>query len=316
MSTRDFRTAAQEMERRKMIWVDLAAWSDVGRQREINEDRVAFQVQQSSDAAPVAMCIVADGLGGHMGGEVASHWAVETLKQELADLFFPTDPRATLQLLEVKTSARVSEIEGAEFHADAPLMRRLREAIESANHAVHEYALHRPEEAEGSGSTVTMVVLKGLRAYVANVGDSRTYLLREGRMEQLTRDHSVVAELVAAGQITPQEAFDHPHAHLITRCLGFEEQVEADIRPHALRSGDCLLLCSDGLWETVRDPDRMARIIERAPSLDVAAHKLVDAANQAGGRDNITVGLLRVFERPDIPLYDAGPDLQGAGPGS
>jgi serine/threonine protein phosphatase PrpC len=285
-----------------MIWVDLAAWSDVGRQREINEDRVAFQVQQSSDAASVAMCIVADGLGGHLGGEVASHWAVETLKHELADLFFPTDPRETVQLLEVKISARFNEIEGAQSSTDARLMRRLYEAVESANQAVYEYALHRPHEAKGAGSTVTMVLLKGLQAYVANVGDSRTYLLREGRMEQLTRDHSVVAELVAAGQITPQEAFDHPHVNLITRCLGFAEKVEADIRPHALQSGDCLLLCSDGLWETVRDPDRMARIIEMAPSLDVAAYKLVDAANQAGGRDNIAVGLLRVLERPDIPL--------------
>jgi serine/threonine protein phosphatase PrpC len=285
-----------------MIWVDLAAWSDVGRGREINEDRVVFQVQQSSEADPVAICIVADGVGGHLGGKVASHWAVETLKHELADLFFPTDPRETVQLLEVKINAQFDEIEGAESPTDEVLMRRLYEAVESANRSVHEYALHRPQEAMGAGSTLTMILLKGLRAYVANVGDSRTYLLREGRLEQLTRDHSVVAELVAAGQITPQEAFDHPHANVITRCLGFAEKVEVDIRPHTLQSGDCLLLCSDGLWEMVRDPDRMARIVEMAPSLDVAAYRLVDAANHAGGRDNISVGLMRVFQRPDIPL--------------
>ena len=238
-----------------MIWIELAAWSDVGLQREINEDRVMYQVQQSSEADPIAICIVADGVGGHLGGKVASHWAVETLKRELADLFFPADPRETVELNGVEISALFKEMEGAERPSDLALMRRLHEAIERANQAVHEYALHRPQEAMGAGSTVTMVLIKGLRAYVVNVGDSRTYLLREGRIEPLTRDHSVVAELVAAGQITPQEAFDHPHANLITRCLGFLDRVEADIHPHALQSGDCLLLCSDGLWEMVRETD-------------------------------------------------------------
>lgn len=285
-----------------MIWIDLAAWSDVGLQREVNEDRVMYQVQQSSEAEPIAICIVADGVGGHLGGKVASHWAVETLKRELADLFFPADPRETVELNEVEVGALFEEIEGAERPSDMVLMRRLHEAIERANHSVHEYALHRPQEAMGAGSTVTMVLVKGMRAYVVNVGDSRTYLLREGRLEQLTHDHSVVAELVEAGQITPQEAFDHPHANLITRCLGFLDQVEADIHPHALQSGDCLLLCSDGLWEMVRETDLMAHLIETAPNLQDAAHRLVDAANQAGGRDNIAVGLLRVYKRPDVPI--------------
>lgn len=284
-----------------MIWIDLAAWSDVGSQREINEDRVMYQVQQSSEADPVAICIVADGVGGHLGGKVASHWAVETLKHELADLFFPIDPRETVELTGAEINALLDEVKGAERPSDAVLMRRLHKAIERANRAVHEYALHRPQEAMGAGSTVTMVLVKGLRAYVVNVGDSRMYLIREGRIEQLTRDHSVVAELVAAGQITPQEAFDHPHANLITRCLGFLDQVEADIYPYTLQSGDCLLLCSDGLWEMVRDTDRMVCLVETAPNLKAAAHRLVDAANQAGGRDNIAVGLLRVCEQLDIP---------------
>jgi serine/threonine protein phosphatase PrpC len=284
-----------------MIWIDLAAWSDVGLQREINEDRVMYQVQQSSEADPVAVCVVADGVGGHLGGKVASHWAVETLKRELADLFFPADPRETVDLNPVELSALFEGITGAERPSDAVLMRRLHEAIEHANRAVHEYALHRPEEAMGAGSTVTMVLIKGMRAYVVNVGDSRTYLLRGGRIEQLTHDHSVVAELVAAGQITPQEAFDHPHANLITRCLGFLDQVDADIVPYTLQPGDCLLLCSDGLWEMVRETERIVGIVETAPSLEVAAYRLVEAANRAGGRDNIAVGLVRVYERPDIP---------------
>jgi len=284
-----------------MIWVELAGWSDVGRQRKVNEDRVFYQVQQSSEANPVALCIVADGVGGHLGGKVASHWAVETLKQELADLFFPTDPRKTVALSEVEMQALMEGFKGAERPSDAVVMHRLREAIERANEAVYGYAEHRPQEARGAGSTVTMALLKGMRVYVANVGDSRTYLLRDGCLTPLTQDHSVVAELVAAGQISPQEAFDHPHSNLITRCLGFLEGVEADIKVHTLASGDCLLLCSDGLWELLREERLMARIIESAPDLEVAAHRLVEAANHAGGRDNIAVALLRATERPDIP---------------
>jgi protein phosphatase len=284
-----------------MIWVELAGWSDVGRQREANEDRVFYQVQQSSDANPVALCIVADGVGGHLGGKFASHWAVETLRQELADLFFPTDPRQTVSMSEAEMNAFRQGFEGAERPSDVMVMHRLREAIENANQAVYGYATHRPQEAKGAGSTVTMVLLMGMRAYVANVGDSRTYLLRKGRLSPLTQDHSVVAELVAAGQITSQEAFDHPHANLITRCLGFLEGVEADIKVHTLESGDCLLLCSDGLWELLRDERLMARIIESAPDLKVAAHRLVEAANHAGGRDNIAAALLRATEREDIP---------------
>jgi protein phosphatase len=152
----------------------------------------------------------------------------------------------------------------------------------------------------GAGSTLTMAFVKGRRAYIVNVGDSRTYLLRQGKLMQLTRDHSRVAELVAAGQLAPKEARNHPQAGLVTRCLGYIEQVEADIKPYTLESGDCLLLCSDGLWEMLHDPNTMVRIIQSAPNLNTAAHRLVDAANRAGGSDNIAVVLLCVVEYPDM----------------
>ena len=284
-----------------MIWVELAGWSDTGRRREVNEDRLFYQVQQSSDAQPIAMCIVADGVGGHMGGKVASHWAVETIKRELADLFFPTDPRATLHLTQTEMQALLDNRPDQD-HIDTLSISRIRMAIENANTTVREYALHRPDEARGAGSTVAMVLLKGKRAYVANVGDSRTYLLRGNHLKPLTRDHSLVAELVAAGRITAEQAIDHPQSNLITRCLGYMDQVEVDIAPHDLRSGDCLLLCSDGLWDALRDPDLMARIIQSAPDLETVAHRLVEAANHSGGRDNIAVALLRVTEREDIPF--------------
>ena len=166
---------------------------------------------------------------------------------------------------------------------------------------VYEYALHRPQEAMGAGSTLTMVLVRGMRAYVANVGDSRTYVLRNGNLTQLTRDHSVVAELVSAGRLTVDESFDHPQSGLITRCLGCLDEVEVDIELHRLESGDCLLLCSDGLWEMLRDPALMVGMIQAAPDLDTAVHRLVEAANHAGGHDNISVALLRIADRPDIP---------------
>lgn len=285
-----------------MIWIELAGWSDVGRRRTVNEDRLFYQVQQSSDASPIALCIVADGVGGQLGGKVASHWAVETIKRELADLFLPTDPRATLHLDQDEVHELLKGDIESTHPADAYSIHRIRRAIEHANHAVREYALHRPDEAQGAGSTVTLVLLTGARAYVANVGDSRTYLLRDSRMTPLTRDHSLVAELVAAGRITAEEALDHPQSNLITRCLGYVDQVEVDIAAHDLRSGDCLLLCSDGLWDALRDPALMVRIMQSTPDLEIVAHRLVEAANHSGGRDNIAVTLMQMTERDDIPF--------------
>jgi protein phosphatase len=284
-----------------MFKSEVAAWSDVGKERTLNEDRVFYQALNSSDAEPVVMCIVADGMGGHLGGEVASHWAVETLKRELADLFMPTDPRQTVQMTGAEMRAVVQEAKGKIRPSDVVLMRRVRKAVERANQAVRQYTFHRPQEAMGAGSTVTMAMIKGLRAYVANVGDSRTYLLRDGQLVQLTRDHSVVAELIAAGRLSVQESYSHPKAGLITRCLGCMDQIEVDIEPFSLETGDFLLLCSDGLWSMVRDPMDIVQMIEVAPDLNTAVRSLVDAANREGGQDNISVALIKLVEKPEIP---------------
>jgi PPM family protein phosphatase len=284
-----------------MIKVEAAGWSDPGRVRALNEDRVFHQVLGSSDADATAVCVVADGMGGHLGGEVASHWAVETLKRELAELFVPTDPRQTVQMTGAELRAVMAATGGKARPSDVALMRRLRQAVEGANQAVRQYTFHRPQEAMGAGSTLTMALIRGARAYVANVGDSRTYLLRDGRLVQLTQDHSVIAGLVAAGRVTLEESFSHPKSGLITRCLGCMDSIEVDIEPYALESGDRLLLCSDGLWSMVRESEAMVEIIESAPDLEAAVHALVDAANRAGGSDNIAAGLLRVVTVPDIP---------------
>ncbi len=283
-----------------MIRLDIAAWSDVGQQRELNQDRVFYQVLQSADADPVAVGIVADGMGGHLAGEVASHWVVETLKRELTDQFVPPDPRQTVQLTSEQLKAMARAVENGLRPSDVPVMQQLRKAVDRANAAVHDYAAHRPQEAMGAGSTLTMVFVKGKRVYVVNVGDSRTYLLRQDQLVQLTQDHSRVAELIAAGRLTVQESWNHPQSGLITRCLGYIAHVEPDIKAYDLESGDRLLLCSDGIWEMLREPALMVRIIKSAPDLRTAACRLVEAANHAGGQDNLSVVLLALVEQPDI----------------
>lgn len=276
--------------------LEAVARTDPGKERKLNEDRVFQQVLQSSDEDAIGLFIVADGMGGHLAGEVASHWAVETLKRELADLFVPRDPRATWNLSGAEWRALLAE--GNKQIPRPPLRmteRRIRAAVEKANAAVHEYARHRPTEAMGSGSTLTMAVVEGPLALIANVGDSRTYLLRDHQLQQITIDHSVVAGLVASGRITLEESYNHPQTGLIYRCLGYMPTVEVDVFRQELQDGDMLLLCTDGLWEMVRDPRRMVSIIEESPTLDLAAQQLVDAANAAGGKDNISVVLVRVI---------------------
>lgn len=275
--------------------LEAAARTDLGKERDLNEDRVFQQVLHSSDEDAVGLFIVADGMGGHLAGEVASHWAVETIKRELADLFVPRDPRATWDLSGAELRAMADRGERPARLPPRVTEQRVRAAVEKANTAVHGYARHRPAEAMGSGSTVAMAVVEGPVAFVANVGDSRAYLLRDHQLKQITVDHSLVSGLVASGRITLEESYDHPQAGLIYRCLGYMPTVEVDIFQQELQDDDVLLLCTDGLWEMVRDPKRIVSIVGEAPTLDRATQWLVQAANVAGGKDNISVVLARVI---------------------
>jgi serine/threonine protein phosphatase PrpC len=266
------------------LHLDFAGLSDPGHVRELNEDAFHFEVKQSADQLPVGLFIVCDGIGGHQAGEVASHWAIETVKQELANLFAARDPRATIRLAEPSGTRRLAETEMED---------RLRRAVERANEVVHGYARNRPGEAADLGTTITMALVQGTTAYVANVGDSRTYLIRGGRAAPITRDHSLVASLVGAGQITPDEVYTHPQRNLIYRSLGQKSQVEVDVFRQELQPGDVLLLCSDGLWEMVRDPE-IVRIVAQTSDPQQACRRLVNAANAAGGEDNITAVVVKV----------------------
>jgi protein phosphatase len=182
---------------------------------------------------------------------------------------------------------------------ETDLARLLEHAVERANQVLLGYARKHAEEAADMGSTVTLAVVEGNRATVANVGDSRAYLWRNGWLRQLTDDHSVPGALLRQGQITPEEADAHPHRHVLYRALGLKPGVEVDIYPSlVLRHGDALLLCSDGLWDMLAPAEKLATFLTPETSPLVTCRRMVDAANEAGGEDNITVVLVRV-EDPD-----------------
>jgi protein phosphatase len=206
---------------------------------------------------------VADGMGGAQAGEVASHMAVEVLEQGLPD---------GVGSVEERLRARVAEAN-----------ERILELAKSDDHLA------------GMGTTLTAAYVGEDDLTVAHVGDSRLYRLRDGELERLTDDHSLVEELVRQGKLTPEEADEHPQRSIITRALGAEPGVEADSRTWPARAGDVYLICSDGLTSMVAEA-QVAAIIQGADSLAGAGRTLIDAANDAGGRDNITVILFRLEE--------------------
>lgn len=278
------------------LWLSVAGLTDVGRERKLNEDRYYYKVVQSSEEGSLGLFIVADGMGGHLAGEVASQWTVRTLKRELAPLFRPQDPSVTRRL---DAEALVAVGSGVTVRLDeTDLARLLEHAVERANQVLLGYARKHSEEAADMGSTLTLAVVEGNRATVANVGDSRAYLWRNGWLRQLTDDHSVPGALLRQGQITPEEADEHPHRHVLYRCLGHKPGLEVDIYPSLiLRNGDALLLCSDGLWDMLSPAEKLAAFLTPETSPLLTCRRLVDAANEAGGEDNITVVLVRVEER-------------------
>ncbi|OGW36198.1 MAG: hypothetical protein A2010_13820 [Nitrospirae bacterium GWD2_57_9] len=236
-----------------------AANTDTGRKRTNNED--AFLIDQE-----LRLYAVADGIGGHSGGEVASRIAVETLRERVREDRRERDPGDVLNDAFILGNTRVIEA-GATDRGLA-----------------------------GMGTTLTAVLLKGTSAHLAHAGDSRAYLLREGMLEQVTEDHGVVAEQVRAGIVTPDQARRSPYRHIITRALGIERELLVDRRTIELRENDVLLLCTDGLTEMIED-----REIERillSSALPDAVQGLIAAANRNGGVDNITVVVVKVEELP------------------
>jgi serine/threonine protein phosphatase PrpC len=220
------------------------------------------RANEDSLLARSPLFVVADGMGGAQAGEVASRIAVESFRHGLDDASQPEAALATLAL--------------------------------AANSRIHELS-HSNAEQAGMGTTLTAVYVGDREVAIAHVGDSRAYCLREGELLRLTDDHSLVDELLRQGRLTPEEAVEHPQRSVITRALGPEGTVEVDTRSFRARPGDVYLLCSDGLT-TMLSEEEIADALRSHPRLRDAGEALIAAANEAGGRDNITVVLLRLEE--------------------
>ena len=279
--------------------------SDVGRQRDQNEDS-AYKRIESSEEGDRGLFIVADGMGGYKAGEVASKLAIETISQNLDSFFKPLVDQPTIKLdrSEMKEASKkqvaVAE-EGSkqktrklkETPVSLAVEDQLKAAIQQANTTIIRYG-EKQSAARGLGSTVTAALIQNDNAYIANVGDSRTYLLREGNLTLMTRDHSLVMRLVESNQITADEIYTHPQRNLIYRSLGAgHKSVEVDIFHETLRPKDALLLCSDGLWEMVREQD-LLRLLNEESSPQKICDQLIDLANANGGEDNITAVVVHV----------------------
>lgn len=252
----------------------LGRRTDVGRQRTLNEDSLLTlemdRIMQSQNR-PLGVYLVADGMGGHAAGEVASGMIVNTITQKASTELFQT------------LSQSVSDQDRIQW---------LQEAVLAANQAVFE---KRKAAGTDMGSTLVAAVMDGNKAFVTNVGDSRAYHINAQKIEQLSVDHSLVQRLIATNQITPQEARHHPQRNVIYRTIGDKPKVEVDVSPHTFAVGDRLLLCSDGMSGMVED-EQIHKIVMESPTPQAACDKLIEAANAAGGDDNITVVIVELVQ--------------------
>ncbi|HTZ59736.1 MAG TPA: Stp1/IreP family PP2C-type Ser/Thr phosphatase [Acidobacteriaceae bacterium] len=240
----------------RVLEYEAAGATDLGRTRKSNEDAYGLSVDNHESICNFVVC---DGMGGAAAGEVASRMAVDAMLQAMSH---------------------------------GPLtLGKLQEAVDLANHNVHRSAEQNPARA-GMGTTLVAMATRGDRAWVAHVGDSRCYRFRDGALESLTRDHSLVDEQVRLGQLTQAQAETSPMRNVITRAVGTQDEVDADVIEFTVSTGDLYLLASDGLMREV-DDKRIAEILRTAGELKKTCADLIEAANNAGGRDNITCVLVR-----------------------
>ena len=250
-----------------------AGGQSVGKQRELNEDSllaITSTMAGNSGNLPFGLYIIADGMGGHQFGEVASNAAIRTVAGYVLRKFHS-------YLFQIKTDTM-----------DESFQEIMLAAVSEAQRAIQ-------REAPGSGTTLTAALVLGQQITVAHVGDSRAYFVYpDGRIEAITRDHSLVKRLEELGHISPEEAENYPHRNVLYRALGQGEILEPDIFTVAFPQPACLMICSDGLWGVVSEQD-LVRSINEAPNLQRACQNLVTAANTAGGPDNISVVLAQLI---------------------
>lgn len=235
----------------------ISSATSVGKIRAVNED--SFFVSEIGNSG-ATLAVVADGMGGHNAGEVASAETVNTLKDSIVE-------------------------------TDIPTKDLLLQAIDCANNSVYKMSKNTPA-LHGMGTTVTACVISGDKVTAAQVGDSRLYLIRDNKITQITKDHSLVEMLVESGEITKEDAKHHPQKNVITRAIGTNSSVETDIYEFSLKKEDVLLLCSDGLVNMVED-EKILSIVTDSAEFSTLANVLVKEAELAGGHDNITVVLIK-----------------------
>jgi len=253
--------------------LEAYARTDPGPVRENNEDAMMVDLERG-------IFLVADGMGGHAYGEVASAIAVEVVHRVL--LQEAADPDETRLMRDVDVQDEADR-----------LRERLRYAMNQGSIAIR----HKAKElkrADDMGTTVVVLVVEQEQAHIAHVGDSRAYLLRQGRLQRLTRDHTVVQQEIDAGRLTPELARLVPHKNMLTQSVGFHGPVEPDTSTRVLMPGDLFILCSDGLNDALEDA-RIAEIAKATPA-DMLADALVEAALAAGGEDNVTVLCVHVLD--------------------
>jgi len=235
---------------------------DTGRARTNNEDSVSLDEH-------ARLAVLADGMGGYNAGEVASHMATTFIRTELGRWLREAGDNAT----------------------DTEVRRAMDICVDNANRAIFNAANSNPQYA-GMGTTLVVAVFRGMRLLVGHVGDSRAYRLRAGRLQQITRDHSLLQEQIDAGLITPEQAAFSANKNLVTRAVGVEDTVLLETHLHEVQPGDLFLMCSDGLSDMLDDVS-IGHVLQMHDSLAAAGAALIEAANDAGGKDNISVILAR-----------------------
>ena len=242
--------------------IEIHAAVDPGRARSNNEDSVAVDTD-------VSLAVLADGMGGYNAGEVASSMATSFILSELGRWLTEASAQAT----------------------DQEVRRAMDICVDNANRAIFNAANSNPQYA-GMGTTLVVAVFRQSQLLVGHVGDSRAYRLRAGRLVQITRDHSLLQEQIDAGLITPEQAAFSANKNLVTRAVGVEDTVQLETHQHEVMPGDLYLLCSDGLSDMLAD-ESISQVLQAHESLESGCKALIEAANDAGGKDNISVILVR-----------------------
>lgn len=248
-----------------------AGRTDIGLVRKVNED--SFMCEKLEGVEDSYLYIVADGMGGHNAGEVASSMAVQEVASHIRE--------------------NIEELR----HGAGEIQRLVRNSMLYANDKVYKTSIIK-NDCLGMGTTLSMVLIKDYSAYIGHVGDSRIYLIQDSKIRKLTEDHSLVAELVKAGTIKPEEADSHPQRNVITRALGTEYNLDPDVFVESVQNGDIILICTDGLSNAVNEED-MIKTAVSSRDLDEACELLISKAKENGGFDNITAVVIQICKGGD-----------------